>query len=75
MDSIIDKLIEKTTSPCKYVKCSSCSGTGKVKRHSYYAKQMPKETEMPCENCKGKGRFLIVPDNANIVRESEKHLI
>jgi DnaJ-class molecular chaperone len=52
-----------------YKDCSSCKGTGKVKRYPYYATVMPEMVDEPCEDCKGRGQIFVVPNNCVVVRE------
>ncbi len=46
-----------------YIDCPRCGGSGFVMRPPFYAHQMPKDEPFPCEECEGRGRFFIVPDD------------
>jgi DnaJ-class molecular chaperone len=54
-----------------YKTCETCGGTGKVDRYPYYATMMPPIAEVPCEDCKGRGRIFVVPNGVVIVREAD----
>ena len=51
-------------------KCKRCNGDGKTIGYPYYATIMPKEKELPCTDCGGTGEVFVVPNNLNIIRES-----
>ena len=54
-----------------YIDCPRCDGKKTVMRYPHYSTVMPPMVEMPCEECGGTGRILVVPDNTRIARESD----
>jgi DnaJ-class molecular chaperone len=56
-----------------YKKCPTCGGKGSELRYPYYATNMPKKVDVLCEDCRGTGRVFVVPDIAEIVKESDYH--
>lgn len=51
--------------------CKNCGGDGFHMLPPYYATIMPKEEKTPCEDCKGRGRVFVVPNNIVAIREKD----
>jgi len=67
---MINKLFRFLKIAPHYIKCQRCDGKGTVMQFPYYATPMPPKKEMPCENCNGTGKILVVPNNVKIIHEN-----
>jgi DnaJ-class molecular chaperone len=56
-----------------YKTCDTCNGSGQVLRYPHYSTVMPEKKLIPCEDCGGRGKVFVAPNNVRIVREPNKY--